>query len=62
MASVNAFRGRLYLLARLPARNGAQGLKQQRISLRLDDTPVKPKEQTGAGAEAATTAAEATDP
>lgn len=40
MASVNVFRGRLYLLATLPQRDGSPGLKQQRIALRLDDTPV----------------------
>lgn len=40
MASVNALRGRLYLLGKLPRRDGQPGLKQQRIALRLDDTPV----------------------
>jgi integrase len=40
MASVNTLHGRLYLLARLPQRDGSPGLKQQRIALRLDDTPV----------------------
>lgn len=40
MASINAQRGRLYLLAKLPRRDGAPGLQQTRISLRLDDTPV----------------------
>jgi integrase len=40
MASINAQRGRLYLLANLPRRDGRPGLAQQRIALRLDDTPV----------------------
>jgi integrase len=40
MASVNVLRSRLYLLARLPRRDGTPGLAQQRIALRLDDTPV----------------------
>ncbi len=40
MASINALRGRLYLLAKLPRRDGEPGLKQQRIALRLEDTPV----------------------
>jgi len=40
VASVNAFRGRLYLLAKVPRRDGSPGLKQSRISLRLDDTTV----------------------
>jgi len=40
MASINVQRGRLYLLARVPRRDGQPGLKQQRIALRLDDTPV----------------------
>jgi len=40
MASVNAQRGRLYLLAKVPRRDGRPGLTQQRIALRLDDTPV----------------------
>jgi integrase len=40
MASVNAQRGRLYLLANVPRRDGRPGLTQQRIALRLDDTPV----------------------
>ena len=40
MASINALRGRLYLLARVPRRDGRPGLAQQRIALRLDDTPV----------------------
>jgi len=40
MASINVMRKRLYLLAKLPHRDGSPGLKQQRIALRLDDTPV----------------------
>jgi integrase len=40
MASINVQRGRLYLLARLPRRDGAPGLQQARIALRLDDTPI----------------------
>lgn len=40
MASVNVLRGRLYLLAKLPHRDGTPGSKQTRIPLRLDDTPV----------------------
>jgi integrase len=40
MASVNAQRGRLYLVARVPRRDGQPGLQQTRIALRLDDTPV----------------------
>lgn len=40
MASVNAYRGRLYLLAKLPCRDGSPGTKQVRLALRLDDTPV----------------------
>jgi integrase len=40
MASVNVHRGRLYLLAKVPCRDGTPGLKQQRIALRMDDTPV----------------------
>lgn len=40
MASINALRGRLYLLARVPRRDGSPGLAQARIALRLDDTPV----------------------
>ena len=40
MASINAQRGRLYLLANLPRRDGRPGHAQQRIALRLDDTPV----------------------
>lgn len=43
MASVNAYRGRLYLLGRLPHKDGSPGLKQQRITLRLDDTPANQK-------------------
>ena len=40
MASINSQRGRLYLLANLPRRDGAPGLRQARIALRLDDTPI----------------------
>lgn len=40
MASVNAQRGRLYLLANVPRRDGAPGTSQTRIALRLDDTIV----------------------
>lgn len=40
MASVNAQRGRLYLLAKVPRRDGQPGLAQTRIALRLDDSPV----------------------
>jgi integrase len=40
MASLNVHRGRLYLLARLPRRDGQPGTAQARIALRLDDTPV----------------------
>jgi len=38
MASINAQRGRLYLLAKLPRRDGTPGLQQTRIALKLDDT------------------------
>lgn len=40
MASISAQRGRLYLLATVPRRDGAPGLQQTRIALKLDDTPV----------------------
>ncbi len=40
MASINALRGRLYLLAKVPRRDGSPGLQQTRIALKLDDTPV----------------------
>ena len=40
MASITAQRGRLYLLAKVPHRDGRPGLAQTRIALRLDDTPV----------------------
>lgn len=40
MASVNASRGRLYLLANVPRRDGQPGTQQTRIALRLDDTPI----------------------
>jgi hypothetical protein len=39
MASINALRGRLYLLANLPHRDGSPGRRQARIALKLDDTP-----------------------
>lgn len=38
-ASVNVLRGKLYLLANLPKKDGEPGLKPQRIPLRLNDTP-----------------------
>lgn len=40
MASVNIHKGRLYLLAKLPRRDGQPGVSQTRIALKLDDTPV----------------------
>lgn len=40
MASINAQNGRLYLVARVPRRDGQPGLQQTRIALRLDDTPI----------------------
>ena len=40
MASINTLRGRLYLLANLPRRDGTPGLRQQRIALKLDDSAV----------------------
>jgi integrase len=40
MASISAQRGRLYLLASLPRRDGSPGMQQTRIALKLDDTPV----------------------
>jgi integrase len=40
MASVNVLRGRLYLLAKVPRRDGKPGLSQTRIALGLDDTPI----------------------
>jgi len=39
MASINVLRQRLYLLAVLPPKAGTGPWKQQRIALRLDDTP-----------------------
>ena len=39
MASINVQRNRLYLLARLPLKDGSPGRKAQRIALYLDDTP-----------------------
>lgn len=38
-ASVNVLRGKLYLLANLPRRDGEPGRKPARIPLRLNDTP-----------------------
>lgn len=40
MASVNVHKGRLYLLAKLPRRDGLPGMTQSRIALRMDDTAV----------------------
>lgn len=40
MASISTQRGRLYLSATVPARDGAPGMVRTRIALRLDDTPV----------------------
>jgi len=40
MASVVAQRGRLYLLASVPRRDGTPGLQQTRIALKVDDTPI----------------------
>jgi integrase len=40
MASISAQRGRLYLLASLPRRDGSPGMQQTRIALKLDDSPV----------------------
>jgi integrase len=40
MASITAQRGRLYLLATVPRRDGRPGMKQTRIALKLDDNPV----------------------
>lgn len=40
MASINVQRGRLYLLANLPRRDGKPGRQQSRIALKLDDNPV----------------------
>ena len=40
MASISTQRQRLYLLASVPRRDGAPGLQQTRIALKLDDTPV----------------------
>ena len=40
MASINSLHGRLYLLARAPRRDGAPGLAQTRIALKMDDTPI----------------------
>lgn len=43
VASVNVHRDRLYLLAKVPPRDGSPGLKQCRIALRMDDTPTNRK-------------------
>lgn len=40
MASVNALRNRLYLLASLPPKSGVGPWRQQRLPLKLDDTPL----------------------
>lgn len=40
VACVNVQNGRLYLVARVPHRDGRPGLAQRRIALKLDDTPV----------------------
>ena len=40
VASLNIHKGRLYLLAKVPRRDGQPGLQQTRIALRMDDTPV----------------------
>lgn len=40
MASVSSLRGRLYLLAKVPRRDGTTGLAQTRIALKLDDSAV----------------------
>ena len=40
LASITTQRGRLYLLASVPRRDGLPGLKQTRIALKLDDTAV----------------------
>ena len=40
VASINIHRNRLYLLANLPLRDGSSGNKQQRIALKLDNTPL----------------------
>ena len=40
MASLSVVHGRLYLLAKVPRRDGEPGLAQTRIALKLDDTPV----------------------
>ena len=40
LASITTQRGRLYLLASVPRRDGLPGLQQTRIALKLDDTAV----------------------
>ena len=39
MASINKHQGRLYLLARLPLKDGSPGKKQYKIALQLPDEP-----------------------
>lgn len=46
MASLNTLNGRLYLLARAPRRDGSPGLRQTRIALRMDDTPINRRTAT----------------
>lgn len=46
MASLSVVHGRLYLLAKVPRRNGEPGLAQTRIALKLDDTPVNRRTAT----------------
>ena len=41
--SVNAVKGRLFLLGNLPHRDGSPGRKPTRIALRMDDTPADRK-------------------
>jgi integrase len=40
MASVSSYAGRLYLLGRFPPKDGSPGLKQYKLTLQLDDTPI----------------------
>ena len=46
MASISTQRQRLYLLASVPRRDGAPGMQQTRIALKLDDTPVNRRAAT----------------
>jgi len=39
MATISAYRGKLYLLGRFPAKDGSDQLKQTRIATGLEDTP-----------------------